>query len=1137
MRHSLKGVSRVTITLLLLFVSTGIAWAQELSGSGTKSDPFLITSADDWILFAANVNNGQAYKNQYIKLTADLTGITTMVGTKTRYFCGVFNGDGHTIDLDITGTGEYTAPLRFVNNAIIYNLNTTGTVNGKGYMRATGIVGYAGGKVSLVACRSSVTIISDINGNGSHGGLLGKSEGILTFTDCLFDGKFYAPTAWYCGGLLGWRETGTVVFNNCLMAATEMICGTDYSGTFYQQNKSGHTLNNCYYKTAFGEKQGTQTDATGAELAALLGDGWEVQDGNAVPKKAELNNLELATISGMDYYQMYTSKPLNPEFDVIFLTDTLVSGTHYTTSFTDSTGNTVPYPVERGIYKLTITAITGSGYHGTLSTAFEVVGLKTDAQGDWLIESAEDWKQFLIMTDNLEYSYYNHIVKLTQDISIGRMAIADDLFTFSGIFDGGGHTINFDLTVNEDELVAPFPMASNATINRLNTTGNITCEAADFSTVAGITGYASGTININSCHSSIIVSQSDTTFYTFYSGFIGYSYNSDITINNCLFDGKIEAPGNGIGGFISSLGRTKCHITNSLMAGTLICDTAYSGVFYNPDNDAEVYLSNCYYTNDFQQAQGTRTSASGNELRALLGDGWTVSNGHVIPVTDDKNLATAFVFGIEDYFAYTGSAIDLSYALYSMSMEKLTPGTHYTVQIRNSNGEITDQVTEKGTYTIIFTGKGDYYGTRSVSFFVDNCPEGLTIDARYKEGDPEYYYATIPATDTTRITLSDDLIKSFKVYDIWGYGTDRGFTDGMLLVTVPEGYCIKVTGCFSYDWFDGNTLAIYEGNDFDSELYHIILGSGEDYVDVGTIYSTANSILIYYYSEYPSTQDLNLTIKLVEASEPHDITVLPSSNGKLETDKNIACVNTIVNLTASPDQGYILDSIFVTADDGSRINVEGGHWYNNNATFHMYESAVNAQAKFIPANSEVSVLMPFKPNGVAVDTVYLTDARVTSFKVYDNGGKDGNYLRNNDSYLVLHAPEGYVFKLTGTMVTEITKKTIWDYLCIYDGDSQESPLLADTLYSTQDCRIIDIGTIYTTGQDMMLYFHSDEYTVAEGLDFTVTLVSAEEMATVPTPRAATESTDWYLLNGRKLIGAPTPGTIYLQSGRKILLTQ
>ena len=334
MRHFEKGLSRLTITLLLLFVSTGMAWAQELSGSGTKSDPFLITSADDWNLFAANVNNGQKYKNQYIKLTADLTGITTMVGTKTREFCGVFNGDGHTIDLNITGTGEYTAPLRFVNNAIIYNLNTTGTVNGLNNMRATGIVGHANGKVSLLACRSSVTIISTIKGNGSHGGLLGKSEGTLTFTDCLFDGKFNAPDAWYCGGLLGWRETGTVVFNNCLMAATEMICGTDYSGTFYQQNKSGHTLNNCYYKTAFGQEQGTQTDATGSELVALLGDGWEVKDGDVVPKKAELNDLELATISGIKGYYMYTTKSIIPEFNVILVNDTLISGTHYTTAIT-----------------------------------------------------------------------------------------------------------------------------------------------------------------------------------------------------------------------------------------------------------------------------------------------------------------------------------------------------------------------------------------------------------------------------------------------------------------------------------------------------------------------------------------------------------------------------------------------------------------------------------------------------------------------------------------------------------------------------------------------------------------------------------------------------------------------------------
>ena len=41
------------------------------------------------------------------------------------------------------------------------------------------------------------------------------------------------------------------------------------------------------------------------------------------------------------------------------------------------------------------------------------------------------------------------------------------------------------------------------------------------------------------------------------------------------------------------------------------------------------------------------------------------------------------------------------------------------------------------------------------------------------------------------------------------------------------------------------------------------------------------------------------------------------------------------------------------------------------------------------------------------NTLTLTDASVTTFKVYDNGGKSGKYSSNCNGYLVLTAPEGY----------------------------------------------------------------------------------------------------------------------------------
>ena len=69
------------------------------SGSGTKSDPYLIRTAAQLQAFAAAVNGGTGYEGQYISLDADLdlTGTAwTPIGA-TDSFNGSFNGNYHTI--------------------------------------------------------------------------------------------------------------------------------------------------------------------------------------------------------------------------------------------------------------------------------------------------------------------------------------------------------------------------------------------------------------------------------------------------------------------------------------------------------------------------------------------------------------------------------------------------------------------------------------------------------------------------------------------------------------------------------------------------------------------------------------------------------------------------------------------------------------------------------------------------------------------------------------------------------------------------------------------------------------------------------------------------------------------------------
>ena len=70
-------------------------------GSGTASDPYEISSAEELALLAENVNAGNSYSNTYFELTADidLAGKEwTPIGSNDYSFNGTFDGGKHIVD-------------------------------------------------------------------------------------------------------------------------------------------------------------------------------------------------------------------------------------------------------------------------------------------------------------------------------------------------------------------------------------------------------------------------------------------------------------------------------------------------------------------------------------------------------------------------------------------------------------------------------------------------------------------------------------------------------------------------------------------------------------------------------------------------------------------------------------------------------------------------------------------------------------------------------------------------------------------------------------------------------------------------------------------------------------------------------
>ena len=161
--------------------SGGSGWSG--SGSGTSESPYIISTTALWNEFANKVNNGVfGFNTAYYKLTDDIT-VTTMVGTENHKFKGHFDGGSKTLTLSY-GTAQepfsenYCAPFRYIENVEVSNLRVAGTIY-TGKMFAAGLAGFALNNNTITNCRSSVTINSSINGDGTHGGFVANCQNNL----------------------------------------------------------------------------------------------------------------------------------------------------------------------------------------------------------------------------------------------------------------------------------------------------------------------------------------------------------------------------------------------------------------------------------------------------------------------------------------------------------------------------------------------------------------------------------------------------------------------------------------------------------------------------------------------------------------------------------------------------------------------------------------------------------------------------------------------------------------------------------------------------------------------------------------------------------------------------------------------
>ena len=195
---------------------------QFLEGEGTEENPFLVKTEADLTKLAEFVNAGETLAGYYLKLENDivLNGAFTQIGSRTKVFSGVFDGNGKTIS-NMTLEGDvYLGMFAILKGATVKNLTIEGTVVG-----TRGVNGLLAGQLQTGTTVENVTVKGSVSGNGSDvGGIAGDTvkngEGNVVVKNCVNYAEITVTMAkpgdvGAAGGIIGATAAGleTLVIN------------------------------------------------------------------------------------------------------------------------------------------------------------------------------------------------------------------------------------------------------------------------------------------------------------------------------------------------------------------------------------------------------------------------------------------------------------------------------------------------------------------------------------------------------------------------------------------------------------------------------------------------------------------------------------------------------------------------------------------------------------------------------------------------------------------------------------------------------------------------------------------------------------------------------------------------------------
>ena len=462
-----------------------------IDGTGTQSDPYVITSENGLRALQAQVKAGNTYAGEYIKLANDieLTKEWTPIGSsKDEAFGGTFDGNGHTISgmtvtessLGYVGLFGYT-----LNGVVIKNLRlediSIDMPEAAQNVYAAGLVGFiknnTSGTISSVIDNCYVSGNITVNNADKItvvGGLSAFTDQRAAVTNCGTDVDIDVNSGTgrtTVGGLVAWASVRALFMNDYVLGnVTVATDNEDFDNVGVMFGQVNGIIYNCYA-------------AGSIKLTA--------SEGVALPTPAGLfaGNLAAATYADSCYYLADGEKSAFGTFTGSYNAETVIGKTADELASDDLAGllhdNLSSSALETMTANVTEANVSGCGDFGAMTGRvgnnfydWEVSGNKvvladmlwtSGKIDDSIFESGDGTEEepYIIKTEkqlrdfagslNNKIDYTNQYVALGDDIVLSSeewKPIGRSDYLFNGTFDGQGHTISGMTLGTADEAFA-----------------------------------------------------------------------------------------------------------------------------------------------------------------------------------------------------------------------------------------------------------------------------------------------------------------------------------------------------------------------------------------------------------------------------------------------------------------------------------------------------------------------------------------------------------------------------------------------------------------------------------------------------------------------------------------------------------